>query len=191
MLHRAKTEQIRRQIVEATSALLYRKGFNLMSFTDIAEAAEVPRGNIYYYFKTKEEVLAAVIEHRVEETRAVLQAWDDSLPTPRERLSRHARLALEDIDRVVRLGCPVGSLSSELGKCQPELQAVAVQQFDLLRGWLTRQFEQLAPEQDADALALHALALNQGIALLAQAYGDRALVEREVALTEAWLQSLA
>jgi AcrR family transcriptional regulator len=191
MISRAKTEQIRNRIVEATDALLYRKGFNLMSFTDIAEAADVPRGNIYYYFKTKEEVLGAVVEHRLDRMRPMLAGWEADLPTPLERLVRYARLPLDDIDAVVRLGCPLGSLNSELGKCQPELQAMARGQFDLLREWLAGQFARLAPGRDADALALHLLTLNQGAAVLGQAYGDRGLVEREVASAEDWLLSLA
>ncbi|MDQ5768686.1 TetR/AcrR family transcriptional regulator [Thiothrix subterranea] len=191
MAKRDKTEQIRQQIIAATDDLLYHKGFNLMSFSDIADAAEVPRGNLYYYFKTKDEVLAAVIEHRLQQMRLMLDEWEHTIPTPLARLQRYARIPLNEMENVTRFGCPMGSLNTELGKSQPELQAIAKQQFDLFREWLVRQFEALAPTENAEHLALHLLVRTQGLATLAQIYHDTALVMQEVEALDHWLEGLA
>lgn len=190
MAARKKTEKIRQQIVEATSVVLYRKGFNLMSFSDIAEASAVPRGNLYYYFKTKDEVFKAVVDHRLDNMRQMLEHWDEEFRTPQERLLRFARMPLNQMQEVTRFGCPIGSLNMELGKCQPELQQVARRQFDIFREWLARQFGEFAPARNAEDLALHLLTLIQGMAVLAQAYKDPRLVEREVAETEKWILQL-
>ena len=45
--------------------LAYRDGFRESSLADIAKAAHVPVGNVYYYFKTKEELGEAVVERRL------------------------------------------------------------------------------------------------------------------------------
>ena len=50
----AKSERTRQRIIDAANQLFYRKGYNRTSFTDVVEEADVPRGNIYYYFKTKD-----------------------------------------------------------------------------------------------------------------------------------------
>ncbi|MDH5192012.1 MAG: TetR/AcrR family transcriptional regulator, partial [Gammaproteobacteria bacterium] len=55
----AKGEANRQHIVDVADNLFYQKGYNQTSFTDIAEASEIPRGNFYYYFKTKDEILLA------------------------------------------------------------------------------------------------------------------------------------
>lgn len=190
MASREKTEQIRQQAIEATDNLLYHKGFNLMSFSDIAKASRVPRGNLYYYFKTKDEVLAAVIEHRLLNMRRMLDDWNATIPTPLERLQRYARIAINEQDNILRSGCPMGSLNTELGKSQPELQAIAKQQFDLFRQWIVEQFKELAPHADAEFIALHLLVRTQGIAVLAQVYDDKALVQREVEAINHWLKGL-
>lgn len=190
MAKREKTEQIRQQIVAATDNLLYQKGFNLMSFTDIADAAEVPRGNLYYYFKTKDEVLAAVIEHRLGQMRQMLDEWEQTFPTPLERLQRYVQIPLNELANVTRFGCPMGSLNTELGKAQPELQTIARQQFDMFREWLTTQFRELAVEQP-EHMALHLLARSQGLVVLANVYNDPALLEREAADINAWLEKVA
>jgi AcrR family transcriptional regulator len=41
-------------------SLAHRNGFRDTSLADIAEAAHVPVGNLYYYFKTKEEAVVPV-----------------------------------------------------------------------------------------------------------------------------------
>jgi len=52
-------------------------------FGGIAEAARVPVGNVYYYFKTKEELAEAVVK-APEEFRAARAEWD-RLSAPKER----------------------------------------------------------------------------------------------------------
>ena len=39
---------------------------------DIAELADVPAGNVYYYFKTKDDVIAAVVEAHIQQVRTTL-----------------------------------------------------------------------------------------------------------------------
>ena len=56
--------------------LAYTDGFRESSLADIAKAARVPVGNVYYYFKTKEELGEAVVERRLKEVRAFKAEMD-------------------------------------------------------------------------------------------------------------------
>src|ERR1700688_5224296 len=60
----------RTRLIETATKLAYGRGFRETSLADIAEAARVPVGNVYYYFKTKEELGEAGVERRLEEFRA-------------------------------------------------------------------------------------------------------------------------
>jgi TetR/AcrR family transcriptional repressor of nem operon len=62
----------RDQIVEAADQLFYRLGFDHTSFADIAEAMQISRGNFYYRFKTKDEILDAAISLRLVNTQKML-----------------------------------------------------------------------------------------------------------------------
>src|SRR5258705_2908133 len=75
----------RTRLIETATKLAYGRGFRETSLADIAEAARVPVGNVYYYFKTKEELAAAVVARRLEEFRAARAEWD-GLSSPNERL---------------------------------------------------------------------------------------------------------
>ena len=57
--------------------LLHQQGIERTTLADIAKAADVPPGNVYYYFKTKDEVIAAVIEAHAQRSR---RRWPPSRP---------------------------------------------------------------------------------------------------------------
>lgn len=187
-------QRCRQRIVEAANALFYQHGYNQTSFSEIAEAAEVPRGNFYYYFKTKDELLAAVIDYRLAGIRVMLDEWEHSLPTPLERLKRHVKILLHAEDDILRYGCPMGSLNVELSKNQLAQQSQAREMFELFRGFLVRQFRALAPARIdaalADEYALHLLAVAQGVSLITNVYSDPAFLRREAQRLCEWLEQL-
>ena len=119
------SDKTRLRIVQSANRLFYRQGYNRTSFTDIVEASGVPRGNIYYYFKTKDEILEAAIRYRTERISQMLEQWTGSYRTPIERLHRFLDILSDSADAIMRFGCPMGTLNTELGKEQRELQAQA------------------------------------------------------------------
>jgi len=46
----------RTRLLQAAVKVTHRYGFDPMTLADIAKEARVPLGNLYYYFKTKEEI---------------------------------------------------------------------------------------------------------------------------------------
>lgn len=188
---REKTGQIREKIVAATDQLFYQKGYNQTSFSDIAAASNVPRGNLNYYFKTKDEALVAVIKHRVAGMKQMLQNWDTEFSSPLDRLKRYAQIVSNVKNEVTHYGCPMGTLNSELGKVQQELQAIAREQFVVFEQWIKKQFRATGCSENASDLTMHLMVWTQGIATMAYIHQDSRLIQREVKLIIDWLDSLA
>src|SRR5713226_6092365 len=65
-MQKTKTDK-RSRLIQTAAKLAYRQGFRKTTLADIAEEAQVPLGNVYYYFKTKDELAAAVVELRLKE----------------------------------------------------------------------------------------------------------------------------
>jgi len=190
MVAREKTEQIREQIVKAADQLFYQKGYNLTSFSDIATASSVPRGNLNYYFKTKDEVLIAVIQYRVTEMRKMLKSWESKYKTPLQRLQRYAQIVSNVKNEVIHYGCPMGTLNSELGKAQQNLQAITKEQFEVFEQWIKKQFQAMGCSKNAAELTMHLMIRTQGIAAMVYIHQDARLIQREVKLISVWLESL-
>jgi len=185
-----KGEENRQRIVEAASALFYQQGFSKTSFSDIAAAAEVPRGNFYYYFKTKDELLEAVIAMRLDAIRANLAAIEQEAPDPRDRLKRLGKMLQTQAETLVEFGCPMGTLNLELCKIKAAQRSDARAMFELFIDWAAEQFSALGKGSAARPLAMHLLSMLQGSAVMSTVYHDPHLIGQEVGLVNDWIDSL-
>jgi len=186
-----KSERTRQRIVEAANRLFYHKGYHNTSFTDVVNASGVPRGNIYYYFKSKEEILHAALRYRISRIEQMLQSWNERYRTPLERLNRFLEILPDSVDSLARYGCPMGTLNAELGKNDPELQAEAKAMFLLFEDWLTDQFAELGYAGRAREFARRLLARGQGISMITHVYGDHRFLIQETDLLQRWIHRLA
>jgi len=181
----------RDSIIQAADTLFYEQGFEHTSFSHIAEAVNISRGNFYHHFKTKDEILTAVVAERLERTRDMLAQWEAEGESAQKRIQLFITLLVRNQSKIMRHGCPVGSLCMELAKLKHPGQDEANAVMDIFRVWLRGQFEEMGRGKDADALALHLLARSQGVAVLAQSLRDKNFVREEVDLMIAWVQSCA
>lgn len=180
----------RERIVATADLLFYERGYEATSFGDIASAVGISRGNFYHHFKTKDEILSAVIAKRLGDRQMMTQRWEAQESDPRSRIERFIDILLVNGEKIRRHGCPIGTLTSELAKLDHAAQAEAVHLFSLFRDWLAEQFASLGRPGDADALALELLSRSQGAATLYNAFQDRDFLDREVAAMKHWLQQL-
>ena len=83
-----KTKQDKRALLVATAKkLFYKRGYNQTSLADIAALSGIRVGNIYYYFKTKEQLVQAIIEDRTERFITLSREWESS-EDPKYRLHK-------------------------------------------------------------------------------------------------------
>lgn len=178
----------RQRIIDAADNLFYKRGYNQTSFQDISDATGIPRGNFYYYFKTKDEILDAVVSSRVSDMSDMLQNCEAQTSDARERLMLFTNMLQYKQEDIVQSGCPVGSLSSELAKDAPELQGKSRQTFTLLREWVKQQFETLGIA-NADDLAMDLLAKLQGTSVLGCAFKDASYINRSHQEIKDWIKA--
>ena len=180
----------RDRLVAGAGETIYRQGVEATTIADIAEVADVPVGNVYYYFKTKDDLVAATIDAYVQEDHELLSSIEQQHRAPRARLKGLVRLLVSQSDRVVLYGCPRGSLCSELEKQDNDLARACAELMRTPLDWVERQFKAMG-RRDARDLAFALLASYQGIALFANTFRDPALMAREGRRLERWIDSLA
>jgi TetR/AcrR family transcriptional repressor of nem operon len=179
----------RQRIVEIADQLIYQHGFAKTSFADIADAVGISRGNFYHHFKTKDDILEAVIELRLSRTQQMLEKWEKEGETPTERIQSFIHILIMNRSKIKQYGCPVGTLCTELAKLEHAAQSHANELFGLFRTWLRKQFSQLGCRQKADELAMHLLMRSQGIATMASAFNDEKYIRKEVQNMHDWLNT--
>ncbi len=179
----------RTRLTETAMKLAYRNGFRETSLADIAEAAHVPVGNVYYYFKTKEELGEAVVERRLAQFRELREEMD-RLSSPKERLFAFVESIRRNRQRLARGGCPLGGLCSELHKEGGALAKKSAALFTEPMGWLEKQFRAAGHEEDAREFSVRLFCAFQGMAAVAHAANDPDLVVMEVKRLKDWIGTL-
>jgi TetR/AcrR family transcriptional regulator, transcriptional repressor for nem operon len=178
----------RERLIAAARQVLYEHGVEHATLADIAVAADVPLGNMYYYFKTKDALVSAVIEGYRHDF-ADLSARAGHADNPAGRLKALLQLLTARQERLARFGCPIGSLSSELDKRDGDLRDEVGTILGAAIDWAETQFRALGRD-DARELAVALLAAYQGIAVLAAALRQPDLIGVEAARLNRWIDSL-
>ena len=86
------------------------------SFADIAAA--VSRGNFYHHFKTRDDLLGAVITRPMDRTRAMPKGWQKGGSSPHDRILAFIRVVIVNRAGIMAYCCPVGRLCAELAKLE-------------------------------------------------------------------------
>ena len=106
----------RDHIVEAADQLFYRQGYEHTSFSDIADAVQISRGNFYYHFKTKDEILDAVIDARLADTRKMLEQWDLEGKQPADRIRSFIHILIAN-------RADISVTAARSARCAPSLRS--------------------------------------------------------------------
>lgn len=186
-----KGEVLRQRIVAASDQLFYQQGYENTSFSDIADAVNISRGNFYYHFKNKDEILDAVIDTRLADIKQMIDDWDDKYSDPKQRLLHYIDMLTNNQDNIKAHGCLMGSLCAELAKRSHTMQHKANDLFALFRDWLTTQFKLLGQGKNAKQLAMHLLARGQGISTITNAFEDNTFLRQEVKRLKQWLDEVS
>jgi TetR/AcrR family transcriptional repressor of nem operon len=169
--------------------VLHHQGVERTTIADIADAADVPTGNVYYYFKTKDDLVQAALTEQLAHLFE-LTGRLDRVSDPRERLKALVASWVDQRDVAARYGCPTGTLAAEIGKrADGPLDAAVGQVIGQLLKWVEEQFRQLGQPDPGD-LAITLVAAYQGMSLLASALRDPDIMAREGARLTCWLDSL-
>jgi AcrR family transcriptional regulator len=185
---RAKPDKRERLVASATT-LFHEQGVHRTTLAEVAERARVPVGNVYYYFKTKDELISAVLADYQRQAAALIESFERGR-TPQARLKALVRNWSDMRDAVVNHGCPMGTLCAELDKLDGGLDRDAAEVIARIIDWSEGQFRLLG-RRDARDLAVALFAGIQGAALLANTLRDPTLLTRQTRHLERWIDSLA
>ncbi|WP_067864263.1 TetR/AcrR family transcriptional regulator [Nocardia shimofusensis] len=168
----------RQQILDAAQLCFARKGFFDTSMQDVFAESGLSAGAVYRYFKSKNEIVAALASQTIVPVRAVLveSARADPLPTPAELI----RIVAEEVirhsgpDGVVRLAPQAWALAminDDIGDfVHTNMHSIR----EVWREYADRMVahDWLPPDTDTDAVAKTFLSLLPGFILQHLILGD-------------------
>jgi AcrR family transcriptional regulator len=177
---------VRQRLLKAAMTLFHEQGMAATTIADIAQAANVPLGNVYYHFRSKDEMIEAVVKARREEIRDELELASCEAD-PLERLRSLIHDSVQNRELLTAHGCPYASLAQGLREIQNQQADNAGGLLRLYLEFAETQFKALRKPK-ARALAAEFLARLYGAYTLANAMDDTAFLDEQLLSIERWLE---
>lgn len=122
-----------REILDAAETLLATRGYADMTVGDIAEAAGITRGALYFYFASKQDVLTALVARTVQ----ALQEKSGGALADTAPVEDVIATALERTAQLWREHGPVMRAATDLGSTVPEIDRLWTSAADVLAEAIT------------------------------------------------------
>lgn len=184
----ARRNDKRSRLVAAASKLFHEQGVSTTTLANIAQLADVPLGNVYYYFKSKDSIVLAVIDYH----RRILQQQFEELNAisdSKGRLQSLIRQGLTVSEQTVKFGDALGSLCQELGKQGGAIAEAAADLMKDIMTWCEKQFAAIGKGERSQKLAFTLVSCLQGLSLLTLTFKDEKFLQNQTDFLVGWLET--
>lgn len=94
-----KDQVVKEEILRAAEIVFQKWGLNKTTMEDIAREADKGKSTLYYYYKSKEEILEAVIGRQLEELLSGAKKCVASVSSSKEKLKLYVITSLKEIHK--------------------------------------------------------------------------------------------
>lgn len=185
----ARRNDKRSRLVTAADKLFHEQGVSTTTLANIAQLADVPLGNVYYYFKSKESIVLAVIDFRrklIQQQFEELNGIDSTIA----RLQTLVRQTTEHSEQTANFGDALGSLCQELGKQGGQIAQSAADLMQEILNWCEKQFVALGKGERSKQLSMVLLSSLQGISLLTLTFKNPTYTTQQADYLVNWLETV-
>jgi AcrR family transcriptional regulator len=163
-------EERRRAIIEAAIEVFAQFGFDAATTDDIARAAGLSKGGLYWHFKSKDEILAAILKQFFDQEMAALAALAAAGGSAAERVRQVGASVAADmvqLDRMLPVALEFYALAARRESVREWIQGYYRRYHSLLttllqQGFASGEFRHGSAEEAALALLAHL----EGLALV-------------------------
>ncbi|HOD16390.1 MAG TPA: TetR family transcriptional regulator C-terminal domain-containing protein [Spirochaetota bacterium] len=110
------SDTTKNRIIQKGAELVYLKGFNNTGIQEVLQAAEVPRGSFYFYFKNKEEFGLCLVDYFSSFIVSIAQKqMQQGAADPVEGLKNFFNMYIGLMNKQnFTCGCPIGNIAQEM-----------------------------------------------------------------------------
>ena len=187
----------RDRLIETARQLFLAKGYEATGIAEILREAGVNSGSLYYFFKTKEQLLLAVLDwYTANLCPEVIDPVFARVSDPLERvfgILDGYRMMLTMTD--CRMGCPIGNLAIEMSEKSEEVREKIALNFEnwrkVIRQCLIDAKERLPADLDRENLSVMVLSVMEGAVMQARAHRSLEPYDASITILRDYFQRLA
>lgn len=136
----------RKRLIQAAKKLFTEKGYQATTLAMIATESDVPLGNVYYYFKSKEAFMDAVINTMDFDLQQQINTYAQQ-PNPGTRLSSYLDDSVQNSVSLTQYGDSLLNISKQASSVNNDLKEKSISIANTLFQWVQKQFEEMGHER--------------------------------------------
>ncbi|UCE17193.1 MAG: TetR family transcriptional regulator [Gemmatimonadota bacterium] len=191
-----RKSEARKKIIDTARELFWKNGYGATGVAQILSHAGIGSGSFYWFFKSKEDLLVAVLEQYLELLDSMIAAPAFKKSTdPIERIFlilEGYRQILEEYD--FQLGCPIGNIALELGDKYENVREMTIKNFENWRNMIKKCLHDASnsfpPNTDFDAMTVFILTTMEGAMMQARAHKDISYFDDSIVQLRVYFNSL-
>lgn len=171
---------MRERLLDTAEAAVRLRGYNAVSFRELADELGIKSASVHYYFRQKEDLGLALVERYQKRFFAQVEAAGAKARTDEERLAAFVsvyRDALKQSDRM----CLCGILGAESSGLPPRLAEAVAAFFKANIDWLVQAMGDELPARERRRRATSMVATLQGAMMMASSLRDHRHFDAAVA----------
>lgn len=161
------------KILDLAACFTQERGYGGFSYLDLAAEIGIKSASIHYYFKNKDDLAVALVEHTHESHMQSFQQMDATIKRPQDRLA--AVIAYFQNYVAENKFCLCGMIAAELHSVSDRVRKGLNTYFADFQIWVAKQFEEMG-KKNATLQAMRFLSTLEGALLLARLQGNPTIV---------------
>jgi AcrR family transcriptional regulator len=185
-----KKEARKQEILAAATAVFAQKGFDGASMDDIVQASGLSKGGLYWHFKSKDDIISAILDQFFNQEMVVLDELATAVAPASSKLQQLSQQVITDISQMADLlaiSLQFYALAARRESVRQELNGYFQQYRDTLASLIqvgidTGEFDTAVSAPEA---ALTLIAQFEGLVLMWAVQGGSFDLERQMVMAVA------
>ncbi|CAA6827457.1 MAG: Transcriptional regulator, TetR family [uncultured Sulfurovum sp.] len=128
-----KKQSTREEILDAIFMLVYINGYNGTSMSMILKECNIPKGSLYHYFKSKKEMVLAVIKERLAPRMDKFYNFTDNENKHSIDILIDTIINISQKEQLIKYGCPLNRLNQEMSSIDKDFESAITQIYNHIR----------------------------------------------------------
>ncbi len=128
-----KKQSTREEILDAIFMLVYINGYNGTSMSMILKECGIPKGSLYHYFKSKKEMVLAVIKERLAPRMDDFYSFSNTQNKHSIDILIDTIIKISQKEQLIKYGCPLNRLNQEMSSIDKDFESAITQIYNHIK----------------------------------------------------------
>jgi len=145
-----KKQSTREEILDAVFLLVYINGYNGTSMSMILKECNIPKGSLYHHFKSKKEMVLAVIKERLAPRMDDFYSFLNDKNKHPVDVVINTIIKISQKEQLIKYGCPLNRLNQEMSSIDKDFEQAITKIYNHIKEKIVQLLQQSEIKKDID-----------------------------------------